>query len=88
LKFPEAHHLRIRTTNGLERIIEELRRRTKVMGRLPSESAALKLVYAVASTYARTWRGLVVTTEQLSQIDQLVAEPKKPQQESAVVAVG
>jgi transposase-like protein len=88
LKFPEAHQKRIRTTNGLERIIEELRRRTKVMGRLPSESAALKLVYAVASTYARTWRGLVVTTEQLGQIDQRVAEQKKPQEESAVVAVG
>jgi transposase-like protein len=88
LKFPAAHQLRIRTTNGLERIIEELRRRTKVMGRLPSESAALKLVYAVASTYARTWRGLVVTAEQLAQIGQVVQAAKGQRPESAVVAVG
>ncbi|MBI3660948.1 transposase [Candidatus Acetothermia bacterium] len=47
LKFPQAHRLRIRTPNGLERIIEEVKRRTKVVGRLPSEQAALKLVYAV-----------------------------------------
>lgn len=29
----------------MERIIEEIRRRTKVLGRFPSERAALKLVY-------------------------------------------
>ena len=42
LKFPEEHRVRIRTTHGLERIIEEVKRRTKVVGRLPSEAAALK----------------------------------------------
>jgi hypothetical protein len=31
---------------------------------------------------------LAVTTEQLSQIDQRVAEQKQPQEERAVVAVG
>lgn len=88
LKFPEEHRLRIRTTNGLERIIEEVKRRTKVVGRLPSESAALKLVYAVASTYSRSWRGIAVTPEQLAQIDRVVAEAKQPRDEPAVVTVG
>jgi len=46
LKFPPEPQKRIRTTNALEQIIEEVKRRTKVVGRLPSESAALKLVYA------------------------------------------
>ncbi len=74
LKFPEEHRVRIRTTNGLERIIEELKRRTKVVGRLPSEQAALKLVFAVASTYERKWRGITVTAEHLKQIDRVVAQ--------------
>jgi transposase-like protein len=72
----------------LERIIEELKRRTKVVGRLPSEQAALKLVYAVASTYSRQWRGIAVTPEQLAQIDRVVAEAKQPQDQRAVVTVG
>lgn len=88
LKFPLEHRRRIRTTNGLERIIEEIRRRTKVVGRLPSEAATLKLVYAVASTYARRWRGMPVTDEQLAQIDRVVQEEKERQREGALVAVG
>lgn len=88
LKFPAGHRLRIRTTNGLERIIEEVKRRTKVVGRLPSEQAALKLVYAVASTYERQWRGIGVTPEQLIQIDQVVAEAKPRRDERATVTVG
>ncbi len=88
LKFPEEHRLRIRTTNGLERIIEELKRRTKVVGRLPSEQAALKLVYAVARTYERKWRGMVVTPEQLEQIDRVVPEQKQRQEVGELVTVG
>ena len=59
-----------------------------MVGRLPSEQAALKLVYAVASTYERKWRGIVVTAEQLQQIDWVVAEAKQPPEERAVVTVG
>lgn len=88
LKFPEEHRLRIRTTNGLERIIEELKRRTKVVGRLPSEQAALKLVYAVASTYERKWRGIAVTAEQLEQIDRVVQEQKEQRGVGELVTVG
>jgi len=88
LKFPEEHRLRIRTTNGLERIIEELKRRTKVVGRLPSEQAALKLVYAVARTYERNWRGMVVTAEQLQQIDRVVAQSTALSDEPVAAAVG
>ena len=88
LKFPKEHRLRIRTTNGLERIIEELKRRTKVVGRLPSEQAALKLVFAVASTYERKWRGITVTAAQLAQIDRVVAQTKQLPAERAVVTGG
>jgi transposase-like protein len=37
LRFPSAHHHRIRTTNRLERLNGEGRRRTKVIPRFPTE---------------------------------------------------
>jgi len=58
------------------------------MGRLPSESAALKLVYAVASTYARSWRGLTVTAQQWTQIDRLMPAGKEPRSQDELVTVG
>ena len=36
LRFPSAHHVRIRTTNRLERLNGEGRRRTKVIPRFPT----------------------------------------------------
>lgn len=88
LKFPPEHWLRIRSTNALERVIEEIRRRTKVVGRFPGEQAALKLVYAVASTYTRRWRGVPVTDEQLAEIDRVVWEEKERRRAGELVAVG
>ena len=41
LRFPEAHHRRIRTTNRLERLNGESRRRTNVIPRFPTERACL-----------------------------------------------
>ena len=35
--FLNSHHKRIRTTNGLERINKELKRRTRVIGAFPSD---------------------------------------------------
>jgi transposase-like protein len=46
LRFPEAHHRRIRTTNRLERLNGESRRRTKVIPRFPTERSCLTLLYA------------------------------------------
>jgi putative transposase len=46
LRFPEAHHRRIRTTNRLERLNGESRPRTKVIFRFPTERSCLTLLYA------------------------------------------
>jgi len=35
LSYPGSHHIRIRTTNMLERLFEEIKRRTRVVGGLP-----------------------------------------------------
>jgi putative transposase len=44
--FPEEHWRRIRTNNPLERILREIRRRTRVVGAFPDGAAALNLASA------------------------------------------
>lgn len=44
--FPEEHWRRIRTNNPLERIMREIRRRTKVVGAFPDGQSALNLAAA------------------------------------------
>ncbi len=44
--FPEEHRRRIRTNNPLERILREVRRRTRVVGSFPDGESALMLVAA------------------------------------------
>jgi putative transposase len=44
--FPAGHWRRIRTNNPLERIIREIRRRTRVVGAFPDGESALMLVAA------------------------------------------
>jgi transposase-like protein len=63
LKFPEAHWKAIRTTNLLERLFGEGRRRTKVIPRFPTESSGLRLVHASLLTASRTWRGVRMTPD-------------------------
>lgn len=44
--FPQNHWIRIRTNNPLERIMREIRRRTRVVGAFPDGNSALMLVAA------------------------------------------
>ena len=52
--YPQTHWLRIRTNNPLERIMREIRRRTRVVGAFPDGESAVMLVGArlrhIAST--------------------------------------
>jgi len=45
-KFPRSHWQRIRTNNTLERIMKEIRRRTRVVGAFPDGNSALMLCAA------------------------------------------
>lgn len=63
LKFPQAHWRAIRTTNLLERMFGEGRRRTKVIPRFPTESSGLRLLYASLITASQSWRGVKMTPD-------------------------
>ena len=46
MAFPREHWTRLRTNNVLERIMREIRRRTRVVGAFPDGQSALMLVAA------------------------------------------
>lgn len=54
--FPLEHRRFIRTTNGLERVNREIRRRTKVIGIFPNEASCLRLVSAVLMEISEEWQ--------------------------------
>jgi len=53
--FPEAHRRRIRTSNLVERLSKELKRRTRVATLFPNEDSCLRLVSAVAMEISDEW---------------------------------
>jgi len=53
--FPEPHRRRIRTTNALERLHEELRRRTRVVRIFPDPESCLRLTTALAMEQSEQW---------------------------------
>lgn len=55
LAFPPEHRVRIRTTNGLERLNQELKRRTRVVRIFPNRASLLRLVTALAQEQSEEW---------------------------------
>lgn len=55
LSFPAEHRRRLRTTNGLERLNKEIKRRTRVATLFPNEAALLRLVSAVLMEISEDW---------------------------------
>ena len=55
LAFPESHRRRIRTTNGQERLNQEIKRRTRVVRIFPNRGACLRLVTALAVEQSEEW---------------------------------
>lgn len=53
--FPIAHWKRIRTSNCLERVSQEIKRRTKVARVFPNESSCLRLVSAILMELGEEW---------------------------------
>jgi putative transposase len=55
LAFPASHQKRIRTTNGLERLNQEIKRRTRVVRIFPNREACLRLVTALVVEQSEEW---------------------------------
>ncbi|MBA3474498.1 MAG: transposase [Rubrobacter sp.] len=55
LSFPGSHHARLRTTNMLERLFEEVKRRTRVVGVFPNEMSAATLATEIALRSSEQW---------------------------------
>jgi len=53
--FPTSHQRRIRTTNGLERINKELKRRTRVVGAFPSDQSFMRLGVSILIDINEEW---------------------------------
>src|SRR5437667_1992878 len=76
-RCPLGHRRVIRTTNLLERLFGEARRRTKVIPHAFGERAVLKLVYAALIRAAERWRGLRITEFEQRQLRAIQEEIDK-----------
>ena len=76
MAFPREHWTRIRTNNVLERIMREIRRRTRVVGNFPDGKSALMLVAARLRHIAGTRWGkrIYLDMERLREVKQAADE--------------
>jgi len=72
-KYPLRLRRRLRSTNLLERSLEEVTRRTKVIGRFPGETSCLSLCRAVLDLFIASARGLALTALEHRQLAQMHA---------------
>ena len=55
LALPPAHQRRLRTSNAIERVNREIKRRTRVAGLFPNEASLLRLVSALLAETSAEW---------------------------------
>jgi putative transposase len=87
LRFPLAHRRVIRTTNLLERLFGEERRRTKVIPHAFGERAILKLMYAALIRASERWRGIRVTEFEQGQLNAIRNELSRAHAERTAPAI-
>lgn len=54
-RLPRAHHKHLKSTNMLERLNEEIKRRTRVVRIFPNETSCLRLIRALCAETHETW---------------------------------
>jgi transposase-like protein len=72
-RFPARHWKRLRSSNGLERCFKEVKRRTRVIGRFPTEMSALSLIWSVMEQQAKKWHGVMMDADHLRLVETAVA---------------
>jgi len=76
LEFPSDHWSRIKSTNPLERLNEELRRREKSIRIFPDEKSCMRLLGAILQGYSEDWTsGRIYLSEPLEKIRELQKRP-------------
>ena len=55
-RFPAGHHKHLRSTNMVERLNEEIKRRTHIVRIFPNEASCLRLVLALAVEQHEEWQ--------------------------------
>lgn len=82
MALPEPVRRRLRTTNAIERLNREIRRRERVVGIFPNEEAALRLIGAVVMEIDEAWatghRYLDMTEYWIWRQEQEQVESEKP----------
>ena len=78
LAYPLRLRRRLRSTNLLERSLEEVRRRTKVIGRFPGETSCLTMAWAVMDLVIAGGHGLGLTLPDRHAIAAIVAARSRP----------
>jgi putative transposase len=73
-RVPVRHRIRVRTTNLAERGFEEERRRTKVIPRLMSEQATMKLAFATMIRASERWCRVSINDIERHQLSLLRSE--------------
>lgn len=53
--LPDAHQRRMRTSNSIERVNQELKRRTRVASLFPNEASLLRLISALLCEISEDW---------------------------------
>jgi putative transposase len=76
LRLPLVHRKQTRTTNLLERLFGEGKRRSKVIPRFQSEVSGLTLLFAVLVDTSEGWRGVRMTDTIRARLIQMRSEPE------------
>jgi transposase-like protein len=71
LRLPPAHRKVARTTNLLERLFREERRRSRAAGMMFGERPVLKMMYASLIRGSESWRGIQITEFERRQLEVL-----------------
>ena len=71
MSFPPQHRTKLHSTNPIERLIGEIKRRTEVVGIFPNEDAITRLVGAVLLEQNDEWavqRSRYITLESIAPV--------------------
>jgi len=71
LKLPYRHRISVRSSNLIERMFVEERRRTKIIPQFLTEISCLKLVFSVLWRASYRWQRIPVDEYEKKQIEEL-----------------